>query len=225
MYLKESYRPCKNGGTRYTPRVVYGWYSYDNIGKKIPLVGHVCYADMCENSMKLFVPENIFNYSFDENCDVINAREAFTTPQGKSAMTWQIAEKERLSVELNVKEEFTWETKAYLEVFVNNIEMVSINFSEIAKNDYIESIEVIAEKVVNNNLHLIIRYSHQSNPGSFGGGNCGAGIEEFISYVKIDENFNPLNFHEIQSSSCIYNIYDKETEYDLSKPQDGIRDN
>lgn len=90
MHIEETAEPCNDNHTKLTPRLVYGWYKYDRIGKKIPLIGHVCYADLCETSMKLFVPKDPIEYQFDGNCNLINAKETFYTPQGTSNMVWQM---------------------------------------------------------------------------------------------------------------------------------------
>lgn len=222
MRIEETNQSCAELVSRWTPRLVYGWYSYQKIGKKIPLVGHTCYADACETSLELFVPNDPIDYEFDENCNMSNFKEKFTIMPGSDQMTWTLLGKEPVPVELDAIHTFSWKTDATLSLSINEQNIAIFDLNKIAKNEYIEQIDIIAQKRVNKLFHVIIKYSHQSNPGSFGHGACGAGIEEYIGYLKIDQNFSLIKFDQIQSQSCINSIYEAEINYDIQRPELGI---
>ena len=223
MHLEETAKSCNDQGTRWTPRVVYGWYKYDRVGKKIPLVGHVCYADMCETSMKLFVPNDPIEYQFDSDCDVINAKETFYTPQGTSNMVWQMSNGKSLPVKLESTHPYDWKTKAIITLQINGLQISSFDLTSLTKNEYIENVKILSQKRTNGSIHLIFEYYHQSNPGSFGHGMCGAGIEDFIGYLKVNKDFDIEQFDQIQTRSCTKSIdYSDRVIFDKENPELGI---
>ncbi len=223
MYLEESNESCSKYPSRWTPQKIYGWYMYDKIGKKIPLIGNVCYADACESYLKLFVPENPIDYSFNENCDLINAKEAFIQKKGWSAnkMEWNMKTGNTYPVFIEVEHKFSWVTTASLILKINDIELRSFDLSKLANNEYIEQINILAQKRVGDNYHIIFNYLHQSNPGSNGHGICGAGIEEFIGYVIVNNEFEVESFKSIQTLSCI-NSFETEVIFNSEYPENGI---
>lgn len=225
MYREESYESCSKYASRWTPRLVYGWYKYNNVGTKIPIVGSICYADACESYLKLFVPEDFTKYSIDENCDMLNFREVFSQEQGQELMQWQMAGKDKYPVQLTPVHEFSWRTRVDLNLEINEIEIEKFNLSELSKNEYIENVEILSQKFIGDKFYMIIQYSHQSNPGSFGHGMCGAGLEQYIGHLKIDKNFRVQSFEEIQTSSCINSFDNVNVIYDVNKPELGIRKN
>ena len=225
MYLEESYKPCKEDYSRWTPREVYGWYMYDKIGKKIPLVGHVCYADVCESLLELFVPENPIDYTFDEDCSLIGAKEVIRQKNGwaSNRYEWQMKDAQSYPVYLEPTHAFSWSTQATLLLKINNIEIESFNLTELTENEYIENIEILGEKRVEDKFHLLFKYSHQSNPGSYGFGMCGAGVEEFVGHMAINSNFEVASFEKIQTRSCINSSDNVEVFFDVSHPELGLK--
>ena len=109
-----------------------------------------------------------------------------------------------------------------MKLSVNKIEVASIDLSEISGNEYIEDVEVLEQGTKKGHLHLIFRYSYQSNPGSYGRGSCGAGIEEFVGYIRVDGNFEVDTFDKLQTQSCIDSNAVVEVEYDKGHPEFGI---
>ncbi|WP_151998426.1 MULTISPECIES: hypothetical protein [unclassified Imperialibacter] len=224
MYLEESYQSCKaNESSRWTPHMVYGWYMYQKVGKKIPLIGHSCYADACETRLKLFVPEDFTNYALDENCDLPNAKEVFTIQPGQSQMFWQMGKGEPLPVQLEDVHPFSFTSKARILLLMQGIEMASFNLNELSQKELIEGVKILAQKSINGSFHLIIDYSHQSNPGSGGHGSCGAGVEVYAAYIKIAQDLTVETFDQIQVESCLSNENNVDVEYDVNHPELGIR--
>ena len=226
MYLINSYESCSEDYSRWTPRKVYGWYMYDKVGKKIPLVGHICYADACKSFLELYVPEEPINYSFDENCNLLGAKEVFRQERGWDSKTfeWQMKEGQKYPVHLQPVHVFDWSTKAHVTLTINAVHIETYNVSELAQNKYIEDIEILGEKSVDNKFHLLFKYSHQSNPGSYGFGMCGAGIEEFIGHMVVDSDFEVVSFKKIQLHSCIESFDNDDVFFDANRPELGIRE-
>lgn len=222
MYLEESYETCTEDYRRSTPRKVYGWYMYDKVGVKIPLVGHVCYADICDNVLELFAPEDPVDYAFDENCKIIGAKEVFRQNADSHLFEWQMKNGEKYPVELTPVHKSSFVTNANLLLKINNIEIESFNINKLAENDWIDSMEILASKRVNDKFHLIFKFSHQSNPGSFGFGMCGAGTEDFVAHMVVNNEFKAESFSKIQVASCVNSFDDVEVAYDPEHPELGI---
>jgi len=198
---------------------------YDKIGKKIPLVGHVCYADACETYKVLYVPDDPVNYSFDDSCGMSDAKEVFRQERfwDPGQMVWRMKGGEELPVDLETEHEFSFFTQANLILKMNDIGFAKFDLSRLTDNKYIDYVEILGQKWIDNHFHIIFKYSHQSNPGSYGYGNCGSGIEEFLGYIKVDKNFDVAAFKTIQTHSCIESK-DTEVIYDIDKPELGIRE-
>ena len=226
MYLINSYESCSEDYSRWTPRKVYGWYMYDKVGKKIPLVGHVCYADACESLLELYVPEDPINYLFDENCNLLEAKEVFRQERGWDSNTfeWQMKGGQKYLVHLKPIYKFSWSTKANVTLTINNVDIETYSISELAENESIEDIAILGEKRVGDKFHLLFKYSHQSNPGSYGFGICGAGIEEFIAHLVVDRDFEVVSFKKIQLHSCIESFDNDDIFFDANRPELGIRE-
>lgn len=224
MYIEESGEPCNNDYGRWVPNKLYGWYMYDRIGKKIPIVGHYCYSDPCESYKMLFVPQDPIDYIFDENCNIKDAKEIFRQERrwAPNHMEWQMNDGVKYLVSLEVIHESTWKTKAYITLKINNIDIETFDLTKQTQNDYIENIDVLGKKRVDDDFHLILSYSHQSNPGSRGYGMCGAGFEKFLSYIKINNNFEIETFEKIQTYSCI-SFIETEVTFDIDNPELGFQ--
>ncbi|MEQ8553905.1 MAG: hypothetical protein RIC06_08440 [Cyclobacteriaceae bacterium] len=222
MRLEESSKSCNEMASRWTSRLVYGWYMYKKIGKKIPLVGSVCYADPCEKFQELFVPADPINYTFNDKCDIIEFKEKFTQNRGDKVFYWKQNGGNTYPVTLNVTHEFSWKTSALLHFQINGLTITDINLTQLSQNEYIEGIKLIAQKAVSGQYHILLEYYHQSNPGSFGHGACGAGLEEYIAYLILNRNFEIESFEKTLYRSCINNIFSDEKPYDLERPELGI---
>ncbi|NMM47616.1 hypothetical protein [Marinigracilibium pacificum] len=222
MRIEESGNSCSSKSTKWTPRLVYGWYMYTKIGTKIPLVGHVCYSDACESYKELFVPSDPIDYSFDNECEMIDYKEKFTQQKGAKNFTWNQKGGKTYPVNLNVTHEFSWLTKATLGFKINNLTIAEFNLTELSENKYIEWVKIIAQKRVAGKYYLLFEYSQQSNPGSYGYGVCGAGIEQYVAHLIINENFEIESFDKVLHSSCINDIYDNELPYNIEKPELGL---
>jgi len=211
--------------SRSAPQLVYGWYSYELTQKKIPFVGLYCVGDQCVSDngfyLKLVVPKNIFNYSFDEKCSIESYSEIFLDDGNSS--TWQNGNNPPLPVNLTKVSGPSWKSKANLLLKRSGVEVSKWDLGEIAGSEFIDDIKILAQKVGQEFIYVILRYSYPSNPGSMGFGNCGAGVEEFIAYVEIDQSFEIRSFEKIQTNSCIDSIYDVIVEYDIQKPERGMK--
>ncbi|WMN11606.1 hypothetical protein QYS49_38995 [Marivirga salinae] len=222
MRLEESSEACTNMASKWTPRLVYGWYMYKKIGKKIPLVGSVCYTDQCESSKELFVPSDPINYSFTDKCQINEFKEQFIQQKGDQDFLWKQKDGDTYPVKMNIKHEFSWKTTAILKFQINDLTISEINLTQLSKNDYIERIKTISQKRASGKFHILIQYSHQSNPGSYGHGSCGAGLEEYAAHLTINESFEIESFDKLLYRSCINNIFEIKAPYDVEKPELGL---
>jgi len=125
-------------------------------------------------------------------------------------------------VRLNVKHEFSWKTTATLKFQINDLTISEINLTQLSKNDYIEGIKIISQKRVSGKFHILMQYSHQSNPGSYGHGSCGAGLEEYAAHLIINESFEIESFDKLLYRSCINNIFKNKAPYNIEKPELGL---
>lgn len=127
---------------------------------------------------------------------------------------------------METKHPYNWKTKAIITLEINNHEIANFDLTSLTKNEFIEKVKIIAQKRVNQSFHLILEYYHQSNPGSFGYGMCGAGIEEFIGYLKVNQDFDIEQFDQIQTLSCINSIdLTDQIIFDKENPELGISNN
>ncbi len=169
LFIKESYVESPN---QRPLRKVFGWYKKNNLPTKIPLTGYVCQANTSENTLVLFVPKYPLAYSFDENCRLIdsNPKETFRHERkwDSSHFEWQTGDGQQYPATLKTVHQFSWTTKAMVVLSLKSVYIETFNLNQPAKNKYIENIEIVSEKRVNSKFHILIKYWHQSAPGSYG---------------------------------------------------------
>lgn len=103
------------------------------------------------------------------------------------------------------------------------MEFFSFNLSNATENKYIDAVNVLSSKVFDNNFYLIFSFEHMSNPGSIGLGNCGAGVEEYLGFLHINESFEVVDFNYYLTESCGHFI-EQEYYYDKEFPENGIKE-
>ncbi|MDC1106103.1 hypothetical protein OAT16_05315 [Prolixibacteraceae bacterium] len=225
IYLETSTERCSGSACNWAPQMVYGWYMYNKIGKKIPLVGNSCYADACDIQLRLFVPEDPTDYHFDEKCNLIGAKESFVQQNGwkTDSMVWRMGKGKYYPVSLQTTHAFDWNTQAYLELEINEIGIKTVDLNTLTHKQSIEKITILSQKKVENQFHVIFSYSELSNPYADGRGHCGGGIELHIGHITLNKSYEVVKFNSIYKSSCI-NSFDKEVIYDKAHPEEGIKE-
>ena len=230
MYLESTWRWCgPNDNYKWNPRIVRGWYEYKKIGKKIPLIGSSHSGDSREYSLKLFVPQYVLDTLDDKTCACKNYKEMFFIPEGYyeeryswDTMQWsKYGQEGFLQVYLKETHLSTWATTATLTFQNNNIGLVDFDLSNSSSNQYIDKIDIEASKEINGKFYFIVRWGHLTTPGWFGSGQCGAGWEEWLGLLEINNNLEIDKFEYYQSASCEKNI-DTEFIFDKSHPEKGF---
>lgn len=223
LYIKRSNSTCFSNKYKQPLQVVYGWYKYGSDSKK-PLVGFICNT-VCSNFLQLYTPEDPISYTFDDNCNIPKAKEVFRQEQNwnDGRFVWQTSNGQKRNLWLEPVHTFSWVTNAQLLFYINGIELKTFSLNQLTNNDYIENIDILGEKRVDNKFYLLLRYSHQSKPGSYGQGMCGNGIEEYIAYLEVDADLKVTAFQKEQLNSCLYDIENDNILFDAKHPEHGIR--
>lgn len=225
MYLERTFAECSDDMNRFSPTVLNGWYQYDKIGKRIPLVGQIANDDSSDEFVTLYVPENPAQYEFNNDCQLTAYREVFRAKAccGFEKMTWQIKGKNTLPVNLKLVHDYSYDTKTEINFFINKIRMKTIDVSAKTGIAYIDYIDVLGQKEIDGEFYLIFQFGHSTNPGSRGYGMCGAGMEGYIGFLKLAEDFEVAEFKYIQNESCLRDLEEVDVAYDVENPERGIR--
>jgi hypothetical protein len=214
-----------------------GWYYYNNRKIKLPLIGAQKYYDMdgvSQYKTTLYVPTNILKDDIRENaCDLEKFNEIFVSDDSLGSMHWKTGKHQSfLPVKLKEICRPSPETKAFILLYIRDIEMVSFNLTDNLKglkdtyNDfdgdynYIDQIEIKSSKEIDNDFYLIFSFSQPSVPGSNGFGHCGAGYEEYLGFLHIS-SFEVKEFKYAQTFSCFGGISTEYT-FDTDVPEKGI---
>lgn len=230
MYLEKTWDYCgPNDNYKWNPRIVRGWYEYKKIGKKIPLIGSLDQGDMREYALKLFVPDRILDTLDGMTCNLINYKEMFFIPEGYysnryclDTMQWSKYGQERfLQVYLKETHPSTWTTTATLSFQFDKIGLLDFDLSNSSSNKFIDKIDIEASKEINGNFFFIVRWGHLTTPGWLGSGQCGAGWEEWLGMLVINNDLEISKFEYYQNESCAKYI-DTQYSFDKEHPEKGI---
>ena len=162
MYLEENGFFCNFENRWNYSYGIKGWYYYNNIKKKIPLLGSVEYREN-EYSVKLFVPINTLDTINRKTCEIENYREVFIADECCSftSMKWKMTNKKDWSdVSLKLIEAINYETDVKIKLEINNMEFFSFNLSNATENKYIDTVNFLSSKTYNNNFYLIFSFEH-----------------------------------------------------------------
>ncbi len=213
-------------------REIYGWYYYDNKKAKIPLIGYFNGSDGFEhrnsegvyNYIELFVPQNYLTDTINESsCFPESYSEKFYNPNNFSlkSMIWRKNEKE-LPVQMEIIHDRNLETKAELIFSFLGNEMTRINISEMSTLKYIEGLEPLDVKDLNDKIHLTFTFYERTTPGGSGGGQCGVGTEQFIGYLKLKKDWRVEKFEYKQVYSCCCLSKVENYKIEEGKPEMGL---
>lgn len=228
MYLVKTWEFCgESNNNRWNARGLRGWYQYEKVRKKIPLIGSMKYDDP-EYFVKLYVPANPLDTIDGKTCSVKGFKEEFLAENCCSIkeMKWRMADKEVfLPVDLEERHNFSWATDATITLKIEKLEFTEINLTSLTGIEYIQSIEILTAKEIGNEFYAIIQFGHMTNPGSSGSGHCGAGYEKFIGFIKIDDSLELDKFEFHQTESCLNYIPEDLYSFDKDNPENGIKEN
>lgn len=218
LYVKKSYGTCFSNKYKQPLQLGYGWYKCSS-GSRKPLMGFIC--DMaCSEFLMLYAPEDPISYMFDDDCNLPKAKEIFRQEQNwnDDRFVWQMSNGQKQNLQLEPVHAFSWVTNAQFSLYINGIELNTFSLNQLADNDYIENINILGEKRVDNNFYLLLKYSHQSKPGSYGQGMCGNGIEEYIAHLVVGVDFRVLSFEKNRLQSCLLDLNDNDILFDIDHP-------
>jgi len=126
------------------------------------------------------------------------------------------------AVELKPIHHFSWNTEVTIGLEIRGIEISEINLTELSEIEYIQTVEILAAKEIENNFYAIIEFGHMTNPGSSGSGHCGAGYERYLGFLKINSGLEIEQFEFHQTWSCIRYIPEDKFTFDKGHPEKGI---
>ena len=225
MYLTYSWDYCgKRKDNRWNARGLKGWYYYDKLKKKIPLVGAMKCSDP-NHFTKLFVSENILDTVHGQTCNVEYYKEMFTNESCFffEKMRWEQSGKNgALPVHLKTVHDFSWKTNVTIVLELNELEIRSFNLTELTENEFIENVQILTKKATDNYFYSIIKFGHPTNPGSSGSGHCGAGYERYIGFLEINNELESEKFEYYKTSSCLEYIDEEKYGYEVDFPAKGI---
>jgi len=226
MYLELTGGFCgPNNNNRWNPRLMKGWYEYKNIGKKIPLIGSFNGSDGADYYLKMFAPITITDTLPLVNCELSEYKEMFFIKYGFSmdTMDWMKYGQNPLFYPVFLKEthQFSWHTVATLLLNINGFNLTEFNLSELTKDQYIDKVDVEASNYINGKFYFILRFGHTTIPGTSGSGYCGAGWEEWLGFLEINDELDVAKFEYFQNESCL-NFIETVYHFDKSHPELGI---
>ena len=197
---------------------VKGWYYYDKVKKKIPLVG------VYDGALTLFSTkgkdrqDKILDFDYGgttyEVLDTIQSIKDYDekfvySVDDASAGEWTDGKK-----------------KLKLKFYTNDVsvsnggEFLNINYKKgefgISLSDILQSqsgFDLIGYNKTQNEIRILLTYEYNSRPNVQG--MCGAGQE--IGYVILiyDLNFNLINIEDLETESCLNGIYSEEIKSNL----------
>lgn len=207
MGLYPSSGLCGDEGrsNKFRNQVKKGWYYYDKYKIKIPLLGTVGYSDAIRH-IHLKVPSNYFDTLDLSNCQVTDYQEEFIN-QGNSSPTRMKWKKKGdtlyQDVKLDIIDTMNLKTEAFIEIYLNGILLREIDIGKKLGAYYLWDINEYYVKKIGKYMHITFKTSEPSMPGAMGGGQCGAGDEDYIGYIKLNEKLEILRFDTKKIGSCI----------------------
>ena len=224
MYLEQTWDFCGTGNNnRWKARGLKGWYQYPKIKKKIPLIGSICRSDP-DHYIKLFVPTILLDTINDETCELDKYKEKFIAHSSRfSKLEWKTFKMDSFySVKLKPVHNFSWNTDVTIGLEIRDIEILEINITKLSEIEFIQFIEILATKEINNNFYAIIEFGHRSNLDSSGSGYCGAGYEKYLGFIKVNYALELEKFEMQQIWSCLNSIPEGKFTFDKEHPEQGI---
>lgn len=222
----------EESASQWRNREIYGWYYYDNIKAKIPLIGYFNGSDGFKNRnsgdiykyLELFVPQNYLTDTINKSsCFPENYSERFYNRDSFNfnSMVWNKNGQE-LPVQMETIHDRNLESKAELILCFLGEELTRINISKIATLKYIEGLDPIDVKDFNDRIHLTFTFYERTIPGGSGGGQCGAGLEQYIGYLKLRKDWKVEKFEYKQVHSCCCLSRVEKYKIEKGKPEMGL---
>jgi len=228
MFLTETWEFCgESDNNKWNARGIRGWYQYETVKKKFPLVGSMKY-DAPEYFVRLYVPKNPLDKIERKSCEVKEYKEIFIAEKccSMNEMKWRTADKDIfLPVNLEEIHSFSWATNSVVILEISGLEFTEINLASLTGIEHIQYIDILSEKEIENKFYAIVQFGHMTNPGSNGSGHCGAGYERFLGYIEVNHSLELEKFEYFQTESCLRYIPEGLYSFDEKNPEKGIKEN
>ncbi len=207
---------------------VQGWYYYDNVKKKIPLVGVydgnnggnlILYSF---KSKELIEKKLTFDYSgntweildsikaitdFDERFDTYDGQWT----DGKKKLKFELYDKDYDVLKNYQLLNITDKTDSRIQELSNQTK--NINLNAVIRYHY--AFELIGYLKKQSETRILLKYEHLSRANIQG--MCGAGYEIGYIILVYDEAYNLLQSQETQIESCLDNISNEEIKSTVKK--------
>ncbi len=202
---------------------VKGWYYYDNIKTKIPLVG-IFDGDLTLFNLKSKVEENkILNFKTDEQGNLWDKIEALKKTQdfeekfefslidnkidGKWYKGTNKLDVQMIDENINIYKEYE-----FLQINNGN-EFESINLYDL--NLYVTNFDLISYSKTASQISVLLNYEYMSRPYIMG--MCGAGQEFGYVVLTYDLEYNLIETEIIEVESCLNQITSEKDEKNENK--------
>ena len=172
---------------------IKGWYYYDNIKTKIPLVG--------------VNGENIILYNLKNNSDFLKEKLNHWDDLEKLENISNYSEK----IILSQKKSKWFSNKKELDITINTNDLSiqkKIEYLQLTKEKSFDLNQLNARNfsiLISTKNRVLLEYEYQSRLNAIG--MCGAGTEKGYFLIEYDNNFNIINFIQYNTESCLEHIY------------------
>ena len=205
MYLEEGDSLCGDNTTsdRWRDATLVGWYYYDKLKIKIPLIGSDYRTD--DSHVDLYVLKNYLD-SFDyKNCTAKDFKEKFFNDEDRdlTKLNWMKKNKATYLTNMKIAHNYSLETNSELIIKIRDVEIKRMSISQRTGLKYITELYNIDPKKLLDGLHITFSFAERSNPGGSGSGYCGCGYEKYLGYVHFDNQINIKKFDFKKVDSCI----------------------
>lgn len=209
MFLEQDTFVCGNPYDDDINLTLKGWYYYEKIKTRIQLKGSYNKTEGREY-VELFVPVNTKDKLNNETCKLKDYTEVFANKNAfdLTNLTWKVkASKTYSKVKLNLNHDSGPETKLTL-VFKNNGKTINeFNITELSGARYLDEYKLFDTKKIDNFYYATFEFQEWSRQDDNANAMCGAGIERYLGYIKIDNTGKLIDYKICLRESCW--TYDK----------------
>ncbi len=212
MYLEEGYSLCGDEtiSDQWRDATLVGWYYYDKLKIKIPLIGSDYRTD--DSHVDLYVLKNYLD-SFDyKNCTAKDFKEKFFNDEDSdlTKLNWMQKNEATYLTNMKMVHNYSLETNAELIIKIRDIEIKRMNISQSTGLKYIIELNNIDATKLPDGIYVTFSFAERSNPGGAFSGYCGVGYEKYLGYVHFD---NQLKFKEFDFKKVWSCVDDESIEY------------
>lgn len=204
MYLEHDNFLCGNSYDDDRSTALKGWYYYEKTKIKIPLTGSYNEAEGLQY-VRLYVPKNQKDKITKNDCILKNYTELFenNTAFDLTSMRWKMKNAPAFkNVKLKIDHPFSLETNADL-IFISEAKKtVKNNISKKSGAKYITEMKLFDAKKVGEKYHATFEFWEWSRQDDNANAMCGAGVERYLGYIRINKNNETEELRTAKIESC-----------------------